>query len=146
MVPYTRKVYCAKKDGQFCAIRFPEILNISVSYRHVLCCTKFDQNKAVCCVCIVKEKLFLFVTTVYIDDVTAATLIHACNIYTTDKGTCSKTLCYNMLLPLLLTAHVPLLMLQYCTFCLAPTQSRPVAVIMKRPDQAINIIILHMLA
>ena len=139
MVAYTRKLYCAKKDGQFCAIRFPEILSTSVSYVHVLCCTKFSQNKAVCCVCIVKEKFFLFVRTVYIDDVTSETLIHAYNIYTTDKGTYSKTFCYNMLLPLLLTAHVPLLILQYCTFCLASTQSRPVAVIMKCTDQAINI-------
>ena len=31
-VPFTRKVYCAQKDGQFCAIQFPEILNSNVSY------------------------------------------------------------------------------------------------------------------
>ena len=32
IVPFTRKVYCAQKDGQFCAIQFPEILNSNVSY------------------------------------------------------------------------------------------------------------------
>ena len=31
-VPFTRKVYCAQKDGEFCAIQFPEILNSNVSY------------------------------------------------------------------------------------------------------------------
>ena len=31
-VPFTRKVYCAQKDGKFCAIQFPEILNSNVSY------------------------------------------------------------------------------------------------------------------
>ena len=32
-VPFTRKVYCAQKDGQLCAIQFPEILNSNnVSY------------------------------------------------------------------------------------------------------------------
>ena len=31
-VPFTRKVYCALKDGEFCAIQFPEILNSNVSY------------------------------------------------------------------------------------------------------------------
>ena len=30
-VAYTRKVFCAEKNGQFCAIRFKEILNTSVS-------------------------------------------------------------------------------------------------------------------
>ena len=36
MVPFTRKVYCAQKDGQFCAIQFPEILNSNVSYMSTL--------------------------------------------------------------------------------------------------------------
>ena len=31
-VPFMRKVYCAQKDGEFCAIQFPEILNSNVSY------------------------------------------------------------------------------------------------------------------
>ena len=31
-VPFTRKVYCAQKDREFCAIQFPEILNSNVSY------------------------------------------------------------------------------------------------------------------
>ena len=37
LVPYTRKLYCAEKDGQFCAIRFPEILSPNVRYNYSIC-------------------------------------------------------------------------------------------------------------
>ena len=36
LVPYTRKLYCAEKDGQFCAIRFPEILSPNVRYNYII--------------------------------------------------------------------------------------------------------------
>ena len=38
LVPYTRKLYCAEKDGQFCAIQFPEILSPNVRYTYIIMC------------------------------------------------------------------------------------------------------------
>ena len=44
LVPNTRKLYCAENDGQFCAIRFPEILSPNVRYNYIICAKLYSTT------------------------------------------------------------------------------------------------------